>query len=209
MNQPGLAVILSGPSGVGKSTICQRVFAAMPQASFSVSCTTREPRPGEVDGRDYHFLAPEAFAARRERGDFLEWAEVHGHCYGTLKEAVLPFVESGQTIILDIDVQGARQVREAIRNSPMRRHFISIFCGPPSFADLEQRLRGRGTETEENLRKRLHNAAGEMACWRDYDFLLVNDNVERAVAQFLAILQTAALRTDLSDHAPWEENPHA
>lgn len=204
MNTPGLAVILSGPSGAGKSTICQKVFATLPTARFSVSCTTREPREGEINGVHYHFLSQDEFIRRRDNGDFLEWANVHGNFYGTLKDAVFPFLKDGCQIILDIDVQGARQVWASLADSPLRRHFLSVFCAPVSLAVLEQRLRNRGTETEETLSRRLKNAAGEMACWRDYDYLVINEDREQAADEFLAIIRAASLKTELTGQAPWE-----
>ena len=204
MKNIGTAIILSGPSGVGKSTVCSFLFKKYPELKFSVSCTTRAPRPGEVDGVAYHFLSIDDFKRRIDTGDFLEWAEVHGNYYGTLKQEVKPRVINGQDIILDIDVQGMRLVRKSVLSEPeWGSSVISVFLAPPSLAALEQRLRGRGTETEESIQKRLGNAAKELAAWREYDYSVVNDVAEQAAARLDAILTAAHARTATCLEAPW------
>ena len=204
MKRLGTAIILSGPSGVGKSTVCSFLFKKYTDLKFSVSCTTRAPRPGEVDGVAYHFLTVDDFKRRIDAGDFLEWAEVHGNYYGTLKQEVLPRILNGQDIILDIDVQGMRLVRQPAQSDPrLAASFIPVFLAPPSLAALEQRLRGRGTETEESIRKRLGNAAKELAAWREYDSIVVNDVAEQAADRLDAILTAAHARTATCLEEPW------
>jgi len=181
----GKLVIVSGPSGVGKSTILRRVFekASVPLVA-SVSATTRSPRPGEVDGVDYHFLSPEAFEARRRRGDFIECFQVFGEgtWYGTLREEVNPKLENDQWVVLEIDVKGALAV---LREYP---DAISIFLRPSSLEVLEQRLRGRGTESEEALKRRLDQARAELAHADHYQHQVINDDLEVAVQKILDIL---------------------
>ncbi|MBR6470245.1 MAG: guanylate kinase [Victivallales bacterium] len=193
----GLAIILSGPSGVGKSTIVRQAGAQLKNWCFSVSCTTRAPRPGEVDGRDYHFYTKERFEQDIAAGSFLEWAEVHGNYYGTLRHPVQETIQTGGLMILDIDVQGARQIRAAIADSPTEPSFVTVFIAPPSLAELERRLRGRQTETEESIQKRLKNARTELAAMGEYEFCVVNDKLEQAAEDFLAIVKAARCRTAL------------
>lgn len=208
-HSPGLALILSGPSGAGKSTVCRHLFQMLPDARFSVSCATRQPRPGERDGVDYHFLSTDEFLARREHGDFLEWAEVHGNFYGTLWSEILPVLQNGGLIVLDIDVQGAATIRKNLRGTEWEKHFLSVFCAPPSYEELERRLRGRGTEKEETILKRLANARGEMARWREYDYLVINEEAAACAEQLAAIIQATALRTTLVPPPVWAEEQEA
>ena len=152
----------------------------------------------------YHFLTIDDFKRHIDAGDFLEWAEVHGNYYGTLKQEVKPRVLNGQDIILDIDVQGMRLVRQSVLSEPdFGPSFITVFLAPPSLTALEQRLRGRGTETEESIRKRLGNAAKELAAWREYDHIVVNDVAEEAANRLDAILTAAHARTATCTEAPW------
>jgi guanylate kinase len=181
----GNLVVFSGPSGVGKTTVLGRLFerAAVPLVA-SVSATTREPRPGEKDGINYHFLSPEEFAALRRRGEFIECFQVFGsgHWYGTLKSQVTPGLESGKWVVLEIDVKGALAV---VKQYP---HAITIFIGPASLDELEKRLRGRGTESEESVRRRLRQAQEEMSLADRYRFRIVNDEIDRAVDEICDIL---------------------
>lgn len=178
----GIALIVSGPSGAGKSTVCGNLFKKHPELEFSVSCTTREPRKGEIDGKDYHFIDKKEFQRRIENNEFLEHADVHGNFYGTLKSEIIDRVEAGKDVLLDIDVQGALQVRESSKNNPLLGKCSEfVFLGPPSFGELERRLRSRGTEKEESILKRLDNAKSELEHWKDYDYLIVNKDVEQAV----------------------------
>jgi len=175
--------VISAPSGGGKTTILRQVMADLPGLVFSVSHTTRAPRPGEEDGRDYHFVSREDFEkiARAKPCGFLEWAEVHGNLYGTGRTAVETQMAAGSDVILDIDVQGAMQVRDAAEP-------VMIFIAPPSLAELEARLRKRGTESEETIGLRLANACQELACIDQYDYLVVNDRLEDAVVALQAVI---------------------
>ncbi len=199
----GCVLVTSGPSGAGKSTVCQRLLAETPGIRFSVSCTTRAPRAGELDGRDYHFVSREVFEARVAAGEFLEHAEVHGNYYGTLAAEVLSHVEHGIDVLLDIDVQGAMQIRERCHQPPWRDMAVFAFIGPPSLEELSRRLRGRGTDAEDVIRRRLQNALEELAQWRRYDYLIVNHDVEEAVAELQAILHTQRMKTVLRLDEPW------
>lgn len=183
MTTTGQLFILSAPSGAGKTTILKKVMQEVGKLAFSVSHTTRFPREGEQDGVDYHFVAVEEFKAMRDKHLFLEWAEVHGNFYGTSRPAVLQQLQQGLDIILDIDVQGA-----AIIGRDSSVHAVSIFVAPPSLAELEKRLRGRGTDTNETIMVRLGNAAKEMRAAGQYDYLVINDDLEEAAATLKAVL---------------------
>ncbi len=178
----GLLFVLSAPSGCGKTTIVKRVMAALPELVFSVSHTTREPRPGEVDGKNYHFVDESTFRqlSQQEPTAFLEWAQVHGNFYGTSRDEVLRQQQLGKDVILDIDVQGTRQVQ---RNASP----VTVFIAPPSLEELEFRLRKRGTESEETIALRLANAKEEMKAVDDYQYLIVNDRLEEAVESLRSI----------------------
>lgn len=192
----GSAVVISGPSGVGKSTLVGNVRKILPDLSFSVSCTTRSPRAGEVDGREYYFLTPEEFEEKVRRGEFLEYAGVFSRRYGTLKSEVLSRVEAGEQVLLDIDVQGAKQIRAAAETSPeLARSVHFVLIAPPSLEILESRLRGRGSESEEQLALRLGTARSELANYRLYDYVVVNDDLEQATADLAAVLRSFRLLT--------------
>lgn len=179
----GILFILSAPSGAGKTTLLKRVMADLPGLAFSVSHTTRAPRVGEQDGVDYYFVSRRAFATMREQGLFLEWAEVHGNLYGTSKPAVVAQLEAGIDVVLDIDVQGAAIVRQEAAIPA-----VSLFISPPSLEELEKRLRGRETDSEETILLRLQNARNEMRAAVAYDYLVVNDHLEQAVDTLRAIV---------------------
>lgn len=204
-NKPGVLILMSGPSGAGKSTICTPLLDAEEKLNFSVSCTTRNPRDGEVDGIHYHFIDRKTFTERIHNGDFLEWAEVHGNYYGTLKSEVEEKILAGNDVLLDIDVQGAMQIKAILEKQKAKApstfslfdSIIYVFVTPPSFEELKQRLEYRGTETAESLQKRLANAKAEMNQQLDYDFLIVNDNLEKAKADLNSILAAARCRTSL------------
>ena len=180
----GHLFIISGPSGAGKGTLRKILFKRVPGLVFSVSCTTRLPRRGEVDGIDYHFIDDASFHDLKDNGQFLEWAEVHGHYYGTLREDVDRTLSAGKDIILEIDVQGAHQVKKNCSDAVM------IFITPPSMPELETRLRKRGTEEENTLRIRLKNARGEMDDSSSFDYVIVNDKLEKAVKKLEFIIDT-------------------
>ena len=185
----GMVLILSGPSGSGKSTIYKAAIGDLGGIEFSVSCTTRKPRPGEVDGRDYYFISREKFDALVAEHAFAEHAEVHGNCYGTLKSELLDRVRRGIDVLLDIDVQGAAQLRALCSDSSEFCQACEfIFIMPPSFEELERRLRARGTETEESILRRLANAKGEMDHANEYDHIIVNDDLDRAVREFTELI---------------------
>ncbi len=179
----GKLFILSAPSGAGKTTLLKRVMADLPGLAFSVSHTTRLPRAGEVDGVDYHFVSRDQFEAMRDQGVFLEWAEVHGNLYGTSRPAVLAQLATGLDVILDIDVQGAAILRESAAIPA-----ASLFISPPSLSELERRLRGRETDSEETILLRLRNARKEMPAAVDYEYLIINDRLEQAVDTLRAIV---------------------
>ena len=179
-----LLIVISAPAGAGKSTLCNKLIDLYPGMSYSVSCTTRQPRGAEVDGVNYYFLSADTFKERIANGDFLEYAEVHGHFYGTLKSTVSDTLQSGGDVIMDIDVQGAKQIRALCQSEDcdpvLRKAFLDVFISPPSMDVLEQRLRGRDEDSEETIQKRLRNAEGELACMPLYKYHIVNDDLETA-----------------------------
>lgn len=196
MQKSGTAIILSGPSGVGKSTLVAAVRKAMPELEFSVSCTTRPPRTGEVDHVHYHFISDEEFVRHVDAGDFLEYAGVFARRYGTLKSEVLDRVARGVDVLLDIDVQGAMQIRQATERDPELKAVCEfVFIGPPSVEVLETRLRGRATDSEEQIRLRLDGARRELSHWRKYDYLVINDRVETAAAELEGLFRSFRLKT--------------
>ena len=198
-----IAVILSGPSGVGKSTVCRHLFTQLNNTGFSVSCTTRAPRPGEEHGVHYNFVSQEESAARRDKGHYLEWAEVHGQFYGTPKSEVFPRLTAGTSVILDIDVQGARQIAGNIADTAWKKHFLTVFMAPPSLRVLAERLRGRKTEDTATVQRRLEAGIQEMQHWREYDYLLINDNADAAAATLAAIITAAKCRSIMCNKEPW------
>jgi guanylate kinase len=202
LNQPrrGLLIILSSPSGAGKSTLAKRLMVWDPSLSFSVSATTREPRPGEVDGIDYHFLDKTVFQARVADGAMLEHAHVFGHFYGSPLDPVRAAIDTGRDVLFDIDWQGAQQ----IRNSVLGRHTLSIFLLPPSITELRRRLEARGQDDAETIAKRMQKSWDEISHWDGYDYVLVNDDLNGTEAQLMTILQAERLRREqqpgLADH---------
>ncbi len=178
----GQLYIISGPSGSGKSTVLREVFKRRDRLWFSVSATTREPRPGERDGVDYFFVTREEFDRMAASGELLEHAVYVKNCYGTPRKPVLDRMEQGIDVILDIDVQGAGQVKEKMPDA------VTVFIAPPSVEELGRRLRGRSTESEEKIQERLRTAAAELERAKTYDYIVVNDRVERAAEELLAIM---------------------
>lgn len=179
----GRLFVVAGPSGAGKGTLIAEILRRYPRTWLSVSATTRTPRPGEKEGIQYHFLEEDEFRELARRGEFLEWAEVHGNLYGTPRSRVEEKRSQGKDVILEIDVQGARQVRSKDPGA------VTIFVQPPSIEVLEERLRGRGTEGEEELRKRLENALEESREKDDYDYVVINDDLNHAAGEFCAIYE--------------------
>lgn len=178
----GILFVVSSPSGGGKGTLIQRVLKQVRNLSYSVSYTTRAPRNGEVEGREYFFVTPEKFAAMVAAGEFLEWAHVHGKLYGTSRQQVSRDVFRGRDIILEVDVQGAASVRELVTDS------VSIFILPPSAETLRKRLIDRGTDSPEELELRLRNAPTELKHYKAFDYVIINDEVERAAGQLSSII---------------------
>lgn len=182
----GNLFVISGPSGTGKGTIITRLVKEVPDAWVSVSATTRRPRPGEVEGVSYYFLSRDEFLALADEGGFLEWAEYSGNCYGTPLASVQREVAAGKQVILEIEVQGALQVKEKMPEAHL------VFIEPPSLEELERRLRGRGTETDDVVRKRMDTALVELSRKMEYDIRLVNDDLDEAVAQLVAYVNETA-----------------
>jgi guanylate kinase len=191
----GCLFIVSGPSGAGKTSICTPALAELEDIHPSVSVTTRMPRGDEVDGVDYRFVDEPVFERMRDAGEFAEWAEVHGNCYATPRRAIEDALAAGRDLLLDIDVQGAEQVKTGYPDA------VSVFLLPPSRDRLRERLERRGTESAEKLSERLANACEEIAALRNYDYLIVNEELEFAVEEFISILRgerqrVARLRDD-------------
>ncbi len=186
---PAISVfIVSAPSGSGKSTLVHRLLQTVPSLTFSISYTTRPPRSNETNGVDYHFISREDFQARLGRGEFLEYAEVFGNFYGTNRGAFEQAVHAGHDLVLDIDVQGARQLKVAIPEA------ISIFVLPPSREILEQRLRARSQDSDEVIQRRLQGAAEEVRNYTQYDYVLINREIEKAAADLVSIVEAERLR---------------
>ncbi|MEP4076234.1 guanylate kinase [Haloferula sp.] len=192
MMRTGILLLVSGPSGSGKSTLCRRLEDEK-EASFSVSCTTRDPRTGEVDGRDYYFLSKEDFVQRVEAGDFIEHAEVHGNYYGTLRSEVVDRLSKGVDVVMDIDVQGAAQVR-ACEDPVVQQSLVDLFVMPPSEKELAARLTGRGTDSEEVIALRLKNAIEEMSHWPKYRYRLVSATREEDYTRFKSLIVGERMR---------------
>jgi guanylate kinase len=191
MKRKGLLIILSSPSGAGKSTLAKRLMAWDPSMRFSVSATTRSPRTGEVEGRDYFFKTPDVFKAMVERGEMLEHAEVFGNFYGSPKAPVEAAMAAGHDTLFDIDWQGGQQVKQA-----MGHDVVSIFILPPSIAELERRLRDRGQDSDEVIAGRMAKSEAEISHWAEYDFVLVNDDLDQAEAELKTILKAERMRRD-------------
>ena len=184
----GLLIVVSGASGTGKGTVCKKILTDLPEVAYSISATTRTPRPGEVDGREYYFLSVDEFKAWIADEKFLEYAEVYGNFYGTPLNKIEERLNRGEDILLEIDVQGALNVK---RKCP---EGIYIFLLPPSLEELKRRIEGRGTESPESLSRRLKNAVAEIKIGREYDYVVVNDSVDKAVAEIKSILTAERLK---------------
>jgi guanylate kinase len=190
-----LLIVISAPSGGGKTTLCQQLLAARPDMTRAVTCTTRPPRPGEKDGVDYYFLEAAEFQRRVQAGDFLEHATVFGRGYGTLKSEVFSRLRGDRDILLNVDVQGAATIREQAQTEPeLKRALVTVFLTPASVAVLEERLRNRGADTLGEIQKRLGVARQEVAHWRDFDYLLISLTIPDDLRRMLAIIDAEKLR---------------
>lgn len=196
MNRKGLLFVISGPSGVGKGTIVSEIMKKLGEdrVKLSISATTREMREGDADGVTYYFLSEEDFLDKVEKGQFLEYAKVHAHYYGTPKPPVVEAIEAGRDVILEIDVQGAMKVRSNFGEGAY------IFILPPSMKELRNRLTGRGTEKPEEVERRMHNAAGEIEMADKYDYAVTNDDLDSAVDEVMAIMKAEHCRVDNGAH---------
>jgi guanylate kinase len=196
----GLLIILSSPSGAGKSTLSRRLLEADPEVQFSISATTRPPRPGELDGREYYFKGRAAFEAMVATGEMLEHAEVFGNLYGTPRGPVEAAIAAGHDVLFDVDWQGGQQ----IRNSALRDAVVSIFILPPSIAELEARLRARGQDADHVVAGRMAKSRDEISHWAEYDYVLVNENLAKCEGELGAIVAAERLRRErrpeLVDH---------
>jgi guanylate kinase len=194
----GLMLVLSSPSGAGKTTVSRKLLEADPNVMLSVSVTTRKIRPGEKDGRDYHFIDRRRFDALIEKNELLEWAEVFDNYYGTPKKPVMGALTSGRDVLFDIDWQGTQQLREKARMD-----LVSIFVLPPSIPELERRLHRRAQDDYETIHRRMAKAADEMSHWAEYDYVVINRDLDQAFADVAAILAAERLKrerqTGLSD----------
>ncbi len=177
-----LLIVISAPSGTGKTTLCERLISEFNTMRYSVSCTTRTPRDGEVDGVDYHFIDENEFHKRVKAGAFLEYANGHGSWYGTLKATVEAALQNGEDILMDLDVQGATQMRRAVNGDHkatfLRERYIDVFIAPPSLDVLYDRLRGRGKDAQDVIERRVKQASHEMDHWREYQYFIVNDRLD-------------------------------
>jgi len=189
MQRRGLMLVLSSPSGAGKTTLSRRLLQSDPLITLSVSVTTRKPRLNEIDGQDYHFIDEAEFERRAKNGDFLEHANVFGNRYGTPKSAVMAELENGKDVLFDIDWQGTQQLRQQARDD-----VVSVFVLPPSHDELERRLRARAQDAEDVVQKRMAKAADEISHWAEYDYIIINDDVTRAQTQLETILAAERLK---------------
>ena len=185
----GTLVVVSAPSGAGKTTLCHEVRSLVPDLYYSVSYTTRTPRNGEVNGTDFHFVEAAEFEAMRARDEFAEWAQVHGHYYGTPAQPLEAALARGLDVLLDIDTNGARQLRARYPEA------VSVFIMAPSLAELDARLRERKSDAAGEIARRLNRAREEIAAWREYDYLIINRDVKEAVDQLATLIQAERCRT--------------
>jgi len=191
-----LLILISAPSGGGKTTLCQRLLTARPNMSRAITCTTRLPRQGERDGIDYYFLTAESFLKRVHAGNFLEHATVYGNSYGTLKSEVLGRMRQGQDVLLTVDVQGAATIRQKAQEDPeLRNALISVFLTPASVNVLQERLEKRGTDSPETIKKRLAVARQEITQWKHFDYLLLSESIEEDLRRMLSIVEAEKMRS--------------
>ena len=192
-----LLVLLSAPSGGGKTTVCRELLAARPDMARAITCTTRAPRAGEKDGVDYYFLDAGSFLKRVQAGNFLEHATVYGNSYGTLKSEVLNKLRQGSDVLLNVDVQGAASIRaHAAEDAELKRALVSVFLTPPSLAVLEARLKKRGTDSPAEIRKRLSVARQEIGQWKHFDYLLISASIPEDLRRMQAIIEAEKMRSE-------------
>ena len=189
----GVLFVMSAPSGAGKGTLAERLMERDPNVRFGVSHTSRPPREGEQEGVHYHFVSSDEFKGMEDSREFVEWAEVHGNRYGTSRQMLESLLSEGVDVLLDIDVQGARQIRKVFPEA------VFLFVMPPSMQELASRLRKRGTEDEDALKKRLHNARGELESYLEYDYVILNDSLEQAVEELVTVVRAARLTAGRMD----------
>ncbi len=194
MNQ-GLLIVVSGPSGTGKGTVCRQLLEEEPFIKLSISATTRKPREGEIDGKNYFFMEKTEFEKRLRNNEFLEYANVYGNYYGTPKEYVMMEIKKGNHVLLEIDTQGAFQIKEKYPEG------IFIFILPPSMEELKHRIIGRGTETQESIKERYRSAFQEITCLQKYDYYVINDEVDKAVEKIKAIIQAEVCKVSRGSKA--------
>jgi guanylate kinase len=193
---PPLLILISAPSGGGKTTLVHLLLAAQPQMTRAITCTTREPRPGEKDGVDYHFFTAEEFLKRLQAGNFIEHATVYGNSYGILKSELLGKLREGKDVLLNVDVQGAATIREQAETEPeLRRALVTIFLTPPSVAVLERRLKKRNADADAVIQKRLAVARQEVAQWKNFDYLLISGDQREDLRQALAVIEAEKMRS--------------
>jgi guanylate kinase len=191
-----LLIVISAPSGGGKTTLCHKLMTARPKLSRAITCTTRAPREGERDGVDYYFLNAESFLKRVQAGNFLEHATVYGNSYGTLKSEVLGRLRQGQDVLLTVDVQGAATIREkAAEDGELHKSLVSVFLTPPTLNVLEERLRRRGTDAQAVIQKRLGVARQEVLQWKNFDYLLLSGSIDEDVRRMLVIIEVEKMRS--------------
>lgn len=188
-HRPGVPIILTAPSGTGKTTLCHRVLSVLPEVTLSVSVTTRAPRSAEVDGVDYHFVARDAFEQRVNDGRFLEWANVHGNLYGTGTEYRDQWIAEGRDVLFDVDVQGAERLSQVFPNA------AKVFLLPPTFDTLESRLRGRAQDSSDVIERRLNNARRELLAVRSFHHVIINDDLDHATETFVGLIRAERVRT--------------
>lgn len=190
-----LLIVISAPSGGGKTTLCEQLLAARKEMARAITCTTRAPRAGEVNGKDYYFLDAETFLKRVQAGHFLEHATVYGNSYGTLRSEVLDKLRAGRDVLLNIDVQGAASVRASVEHDEeLRRAFVSVFLTPPSMEILEARLKKRGQDAPAVIQKRLSVARQEFSQWKHFDYLIVSTSIQEDLRRMTAVVEAEKMR---------------